>query len=44
MKNYNRIDEWKFPFQCHGWMNFLLTLGGISDKYEKKVALMYLSL
>jgi hypothetical protein len=25
-------------------MKFLLTFGGISDKYEKKVALVYLNL
>jgi hypothetical protein len=44
MKNYYSGDVWKFPFKCHGWLKFLLTFGGISNKYKKKVALMYLSL
>jgi hypothetical protein len=44
MKNYYKGDEWKFPFQCHSWMKVLSKFSGISDKYEKKVVLMYLSL
>jgi hypothetical protein len=33
-----------FLFNCHGCMKFLSTFGGTSDKYEKKIAPMYLRL